>query len=72
MINVFTERAYTRNWQNLPSEIQYARIPLKEGENIIRVELFGAKNEKKEKEIKVFGKKGLQVYSFNSLQNSSS
>lgn len=72
LINAFTERADTRNWQSLPAEIQYARIPLKKGENIIRIELFGARNEKKEKEIKINGKKGLQVYSFNSLQTSSS
>lgn len=33
--NVASEKADTRNWQTLPSQISYARIPLKEGMNEI-------------------------------------
>ncbi len=33
MINAFTEKADTRNWQTLPYEIFYCRVPLKPGPN---------------------------------------
>ncbi len=33
LINAFTEKADTRNWQTLPHDIFYTRIPLEEGEN---------------------------------------
>ncbi len=36
--NFATEKADTRNWQSLPSQIQFARIPLKEGLNKVKVE----------------------------------
>ena len=35
--NASTEKADTRNWQSLPNEIQYARIPLKKGKNKIEL-----------------------------------
>ncbi|MFT5819655.1 MAG: hypothetical protein ACI8ZM_000880 [Crocinitomix sp.] len=35
--NVATEKADTRNWQSLPSQIHYVRIPLEEGMNNITV-----------------------------------
>ena len=35
--NVATEKADTRNWQSLPSQIHYTRIPLEEGLNTISV-----------------------------------
>lgn len=35
--NVATEKADTRNWQTLPSNIQYARIPLEKGVNKISI-----------------------------------
>ena len=38
IVNVATEKADTRNWQTLPGQIHYTRIPLKEGENKITLE----------------------------------
>lgn len=35
IFNAFTEGADTRNWQSLPQQIFYSRIPLKKGENKI-------------------------------------
>jgi tetratricopeptide (TPR) repeat protein len=35
--NAFSEKADTRNWQSLPSQIQFARIPLKKGMNHIEL-----------------------------------
>ncbi len=39
MVNVITEAADTRNWQTLPHNISYARIPLKVGKNEVTLEL---------------------------------
>ncbi|MCT4664571.1 MAG: hypothetical protein N4A45_04985 [Flavobacteriales bacterium] len=33
IVNALTEKADTRNWQSLPSQIYYSRIPLDKGEN---------------------------------------
>ena len=35
--NVATEKADTRNWQSLPSQIYYVRVPLEKGENTIEI-----------------------------------
>jgi uncharacterized protein len=35
--NTLTEQADTRNWQLLPSSINYSRVPLQEGENVIKI-----------------------------------
>lgn len=37
IINMATEKADTRNWQSLPAFIQYARIPLEKGVNVIEI-----------------------------------
>ncbi|MCP4884191.1 MAG: hypothetical protein GY908_10410 [Flavobacteriales bacterium] len=37
--NFASEKADTRNWQSLPSQIQFARIPLKEGTNHVELTL---------------------------------
>lgn len=41
LINAFTEKADTRNWQTLPYNISYARIPLQEGENRLTLHTTG-------------------------------
>jgi hypothetical protein len=38
LVNALTEKADTRNWQSLPSSIQYSRIPLKRKKTTINVE----------------------------------
>ena len=37
LANTATEKAGTRNWQTLPGQIQFVRIPLKKGINTISV-----------------------------------
>lgn len=37
--NAITEKADTRNWQTLPHDIYYARVPLRQGENRIDLNL---------------------------------
>ena len=36
--NALTEKADTRNWQTLPYSISYARVPLQEGENTVKLD----------------------------------
>ncbi|MGB0428465.1 MAG: COG3014 family protein [Flavobacteriales bacterium] len=66
IINMFTEKADTRNWQTLPSALYYTRIPLEKGENTIQVKLSGNLAEKTQT-ITANGKGGTQLktlYSF--------
>lgn len=37
IINAITEKADTRNWQTLPHDIGYARVPLKVGANTVKL-----------------------------------
>lgn len=37
--NVAMEKSDTRNWQSLPNQVHYARIPLKKGQNKVEVRL---------------------------------
>jgi hypothetical protein len=39
LMNAITEKADTRNWQTLPHDIHYARVPLKEGRNDVKFSL---------------------------------
>jgi hypothetical protein len=39
LFNTATEKADTRNWQSLPAYIQYVRVPLEKGENIVQLQL---------------------------------
>ena len=41
--NFAMEKADTRNWQSLPNQIYYARIPLKKGQNKVEVTLENGK-----------------------------
>jgi hypothetical protein len=39
VMNALSERADTRNWQTLPYEVYYARVPLKAGRNKVNLNL---------------------------------
>ncbi len=41
IINAVTEKADTRNWQSLPYAIHYTRIPLKQGDNQLKLQVNG-------------------------------
>lgn len=58
MVNTITEKADTRSWLSLPAYISYVRIPLKPGENNIKINNAG-----KSIDLKVNGSKGLQIKS---------
>ena len=38
LVNAFTEKADTRNWQTIPHSIYYSRVPLSMGENTVRLQ----------------------------------
>jgi hypothetical protein len=62
LVNIFntaTEKADTRNWQSLPAQIQYVRIPLQKGANQLNL-LLGRNN----KTITINGKGGIQFYNW--------
>lgn len=40
LINAFTEKADTRNWQTLPYSISYCRVPLSEGKHALTLTTF--------------------------------
>ncbi|RYY85245.1 MAG: hypothetical protein EOO15_17535 [Chitinophagaceae bacterium] len=46
IFNFAKEKADTRNWQSLPGNIYYTRIPLKEGKQTVKVSVRGAYGEK--------------------------
>lgn len=45
MINALTEKADTRNWQTLPYEIRYTRVPMKVGENKVTFTVHAPREE---------------------------
>lgn len=66
--NLLSERADTRNWQTLPSEISYVRIPLKAGDNEIKITITGEAGSTS-KTITAKGKPGsLQLSNFATIQ----
>ena len=69
IFNALTEHADTRNWQSLPQDIYYARIPLKDGENTISITLTTANGVSKEQTIQVKGRKGIQFKKIITLQS---
>lgn len=61
-----TEKADTRNWQSLPHTIHYARVPLRQGANTLKVTLTGQSTQTYELEVE--GSGGLQVQNLCTLK----
>lgn len=71
VVNALTEKADTRNWQTLPHSIYYARIPLKEGKNVLHFKAF-APQDKAEYTFTYEVQKGQTLFhTFSSLEFSS-
>jgi hypothetical protein len=62
-----TERADTRNWQTLPATIGYARIPLKDGENIFTIKKYGPEGIVDTDTITIPFRRGLQIVNYYDL-----
>ncbi len=67
MFNLFSEKADTRNWQTLPSQISYARIPLQEGINKVKVELITPNGERIVKELEIEANGRLKFFNFATM-----
>lgn len=68
IFNRATEKADTRNWQSLPGNIFYARIPLDRGVNTLTITTRGAGGQQKEQLVVLEGRPGIQFYSLYSMQ----
>ena len=66
-LNALTERADTRNWQSLPKQISYVKIPLKKGENNMTITFF-ADDSKQQKQINVIGDGSLKIRVVHTLK----
>lgn len=61
LFNAINEHAETRNWQSLPNNIQYARIPLKIGENNIELHFVNQQGQSDQRTMNVIGTGKLQI-----------
>lgn len=68
LYNLLSEKSDTRNWQTLPNEIRFARIPLQKGENTIQLQLKTSSGEEETKTITVMGNGRLNFYNHASLR----
>lgn len=57
LVNAFTEKADTRNWQTLPNTISYVRIPLEAAENTLNLHFTSPKGTSSTEQITVEGRK---------------
>ena len=67
LINTLTESSDTRNWQSLPRNISYIRVPLKKGGNNITINLYHKTKGLITKTMNVRSNGKMQIRSFNYL-----
>jgi hypothetical protein len=67
LYSLLSEKADTRNWQTLPSQICYARIPLQKGSNTLTLALKGPNGDESIK-IQASGTGKLQFYNYSTLR----
>jgi uncharacterized protein len=64
------EKADTRNWQSLPSEISYVRVPLKaHSENTLQLSLSGVNGSPRSDTLQIRSHGHLQFCNYNTLQH---
>lgn len=68
LYGLLSEKADTRNWQSLPANISYTRIPLQKGSNTITLRLKGAEGNDETKTIIISGTGELQFYNYSTLR----
>ncbi|MBB1148631.1 hypothetical protein HX062_01480 [Myroides sp. DF42-4-2] len=68
LYNLFSEKADTRNWQTLPAEIKYARIPLAKGKNQLTFDLQRPNGPSVKQEVEIESKGNLQFYNFATMR----
>jgi len=68
LYGLLSEKADTRNWQSLPSQISYTRIPLKLDENNIIIALKSEDGQNRTDTLHIKGDGSLQLLSYPSLR----
>ena len=68
LYNLFSEKADTRNWQTLPSEIRYARIPLAKGKNQLSIDLQRGQGIANTQQVEIEANGGLKFYNFATMR----
>ncbi|WP_316810490.1 hypothetical protein [Pedobacter heparinus] len=68
LYSLLSEKADTRNWQSLPANISYTRIPLKRGDNTLTLSLKSAGGTEESKTITVNGTGKIQFYNYSTLR----
>jgi uncharacterized protein len=66
--NAITEKADTRNWQTLPYEIQYVRVPIRGNETQAQL-VYSGKRGEKQQNFNLSPQKGLQFIAFHTLES---
>lgn len=71
VINAVSEKADTRNWQTLPHSISYARVPLKEGTNQLKLNTYSPLKSRMNEQVFEFQvKKGQTIFHiYHSLES---
>ncbi|NJB82411.1 COG3014 family protein [Wenyingzhuangia aestuarii] len=64
IFNALTEKTDTRNWQTLPGQIYYSRIPLPKTENKIKIQVQTAQGASEIKEFNVKATKNIQFLNY--------
>lgn len=66
VMNAVSEKADTRNWQTLPYSISYARVPLKEGNNQVKLKTYSPeKSREKVSDFDFEAKNGETIFYIN-------
>lgn len=63
------EKADTRSWQSLPSEILYTRIPLSKGQNTLKLTMTGINGQVRTDSLTIQSPGGLQFINYKTLQH---
>lgn len=68
LYGLLSEKADTRNWQSLPANINYTRVPLQKGINTLTLELKDAAGVEETKTLSITGTGKLQFYNYSTLR----
>ncbi|MCC9042528.1 hypothetical protein LNQ81_07475 [Myroides sp. M-43] len=67
LFNLFSEKADTRNWQTLPAQINYTRVPLQLGQNKLKITMQRPNGQRVEHNVDIEGAGGMKFYNFATM-----
>ncbi|MGL4583944.1 MAG: COG3014 family protein [Flavobacterium sp.] len=68
LFNFFSEKADTRNWQTLPAQINYSRVPLELGQNKLKITMERPNGQRIEHNVEINGTGKMQFYNFATMK----